>query len=279
MRPILLALLTFLTGCSPLGLMNSVLVGGYARVEEGVAYGDLARQRLDVFVPKTAPTGPAPVVVFLYGGAWTSGERRDYRFVGDALAERGIVTVIPDYRLAPADPFPAFVEDAASAVAWTVANIARRGGDPARIVLVGHSAGAHIAAQLATDPSWLAADGVPMTAVRGVVGLAGPYAFHPLATPSVRAAFAGLVDEDRARPIAHVDGATRPMVLLHGADDETVWTSNSVDMARALEAAGVPVTLEIYPGVGHVGLLTSLYPALRGRAPTFEDVVAAVERF
>jgi acetyl esterase/lipase len=280
MRALLISLLALLPGgCSPLGMLNAVLVRDNAVVQADIAYGAGGRRKLDVYQPRAPSSQPAPVVVFFYGGSWTSGERRDYRFVGQALAAEGIVTIVPDYRLAPAAPFPAFVEDGAAAVAWAAANAALYGGDPDRIVLVGHSAGAYIAALLATDPSYLAAEGLPLTRIRGVVGEAGPYSFHPLTWGPTRHVFAGLADEDKARPIAQAGPQSRPMVLLHGAADGTVQPSNTTEMADRLRAVGVPVETHLYPGLGHIGLLLNFYPAFRGKAPAFRDLVAAVRRF
>jgi acetyl esterase/lipase len=280
MRALFLSLLALLPGgCSPLGVLNAALVRSNAEVETGIAYGGQDRQMLDLYRPATPGTAPAPVVVFFYGGSWTSGERRDYRFVGQALAAEGIVAIVPDYRLSPAVAFPTFVEDGAAAVAWAAANAARYGGDPDRIVVVGHSAGAYIAALLATDPSYLAAQGLPLTRIRGMVGEAGPYSFHPLSWVPTRDVFAGLTEEDKARPIAQVGPQARPMVLLHGAADDTVKPSNTTEMADRLHAAGVPVETRLYPGLGHIGLLLTFYPAFRGKAPAFQDLVAAVKQF
>ncbi|MGO1078598.1 alpha/beta hydrolase [Inquilinus sp. CA228] len=280
MRKLLVSLLALLpAGCSPLGMLNAALVRDTAVVQADIAYGAGGRQKLDLYQPRVPSSQPAAVVVFFYGGSWTSGERSDYRFVGQALAAEGIVAIVPDYRVAPASPFPAFVEDGAAVVAWAATNAARFGGDPDRIVLVGHSAGAYIAALLATDPSYLAAEGLPLTRIRGVVGEAGPYSFHPLSWAPTRNVFAGLTDEDKARPIAQVGPQARPMVLLHGAADDTVRPANTTEMAERLHAAGVPVETHLYPGLGHIGLLLTFYPAFRGKAPAFRDLVAAVRRF
>jgi acetyl esterase/lipase len=170
-----LAALTALTvtGCSPRRAAETLLLGSHFVRTEGVAYGPEARQRLDVYRPK-AVRAPAPVVVFLYGGRWNTGTRGDYRLLGDALTRRGWVAVVPDYRLAPAARFPAWVEDGARAVRWARDNAARIGGDSARIFVVGHSAGGHSAALLALDEHFLRDAGVPAGAVRGFVSLAGP---------------------------------------------------------------------------------------------------------
>src|ERR1700741_411360 len=121
----------------------AVPTAGYRLVADQ-PYGPLERQKLDIYVPDGA-TSNIPVVVFFYGGAWARGERGDYRFAGQALASTGFIALVPDYRLYPEVAFPSFVQDGALAVAWVRDNIAGFGGDPARIAVLGHSAGAHIA--------------------------------------------------------------------------------------------------------------------------------------
>ena len=134
-------------GCSPAVVLNALAPDGLAR-EAGLAYGEGPSRRLDVYAPPAAG-GPRPVVVFFYGGSWQNGKREDYRFAGAALAAEGFVAMVPDYRKYPEVRFPGFVEDGASAVAWARREAARFGGDPSKLWVMGHSAGAHIAALLA----------------------------------------------------------------------------------------------------------------------------------
>lgn len=217
-----------------------------------------------------------PVVVFFYGGSWKRGERAHYRFVGEALAEQGLVAVVADYRTWPEVAFPAFIEDAAAAVAWSRRHAARYGGDPDRIVVAGHSAGAHIAALLVVDSRYLAGEELSASDIAGFVGLAGPYAFHPLEIRSVRAVFEHLADVDDARPIVFANGSAPPSLLAHGGADTTVLPAHSREFGAALDAAGVEVVVREYPGIGHAGLLAAMLPPLRGRAPVLEDVAAFV---
>ncbi|RYE61073.1 MAG: alpha/beta hydrolase [Hyphomicrobiales bacterium] len=186
-RPLIMAGL-FVAGCSPLSVFDTLVPkdGGVAKVGSAISYGGAHRQVLDVYAPRLGAIGRRPVVVFFYGGSWNSGTRTGYAFVGKALAAQGIVVVIPDYRLVPAVRYPGFVEDGAAAVRWTKAHAREFGGDPTRIVLMGHSAGAYIAAMLAVDDRWLKAD---RSAIRGFVGLAGPYDFAPFDVDASRAAF------------------------------------------------------------------------------------------
>lgn len=243
-----------------------------------VAYGALPRQRLDVFTPCAAPNGP--IVLFFYGGAWTSGDRETYEFVGTALASRGLTTVVADYRLHPEVRYPAFVDDAARAYAWVDRELARRGGRRRPVFLMGHSAGAHIAALLAVDRRRLA-EGAPHAArPAGLIGLAGPYAFDPTTWKTTRAIFETALDApDKGRPVALV-GRHRPIpsLLLTGADDRTVAAFNATDFAAALAAAGGSVRRIDYSGIGHVGLISSFARPLRWRAAVLDDVVDFVER-
>ena len=189
---------------------------GSQRVAEGVAYGAGPRQRLDVYAPVTRPDGPQPVVVFFYGGAWSSGRRQDYAFVGRALAAEGFVVVVPDYRLLPEVRFPTFLEDSAAAVRWARDNAAAFGGDEERIILVGHSAGAYNAAMLALDPQWL---GPERAAVRGFVTLSGPFDFLPLDDSATIGAFGAWPRPEETQPVFHASADDPPALLLHGAAD------------------------------------------------------------
>lgn len=246
--------------------------------EGAIAYGPLSRHRLDVFTPLARADGP--IVLFLYGGAWTSGARETYEFVGTALASRGITTVIADYRLHPEVLYPAFVEDAALAYGWVDRHLAR--GDAARrpVFLMGHSAGAHIAALLAVDDRRLAAGAPDAARPAGLIGLAGPYAFDPTTWKTTAAIFAPAAEApDRARPIAFVGGRRpTPALLLHGRLDRTVMLQNTRDFAAALTAAGGEARAIEYAGIGHVGLVSALARPLRWRADVLDDVDAFIEQ-
>lgn len=176
-------------GALSIGLFNASAGRAAALVGDDLAYGEDARQRLDVHRPRDA-AGPSPVVIFFYGGSWQSGEKRHYRFVAQALARHGVMTVIPNYRLSPAAGFPAFVEDGAAAAAWVAARIGAHGGNPTRVFLAGHSAGAHIALLLALDRHYLDEAGFPRAALAGAIGLSGPYDFLPIKRPDIKRVFA-----------------------------------------------------------------------------------------
>lgn len=252
-----------LSACAPIDLLNALVPAGAYRLTADLPYGPAPRQRLDVYVPEAPAAGPRAVVVFFYGGSWQSGARGDYRFVGEALARQGFVAVLPDYRLHPEARFPEFVVDGARAVAWVRQNIAAYRGDPARIVVMGHSAGAHIAAMAALNPAARAAAGLTDGAIKGVIGLAGPFSFDPLEFRSTRRVFGHLANPQDARPINFVTAAAPPMLLLHGADDTTVGPYNSADMAAALARAGVAHRHKVYRGMAHIGIVLGLSSPFR----------------
>lgn len=281
MRPssALLTTLTAITalavsGCSPRRAAETLLLGSHCVRTEGVAYGPEARQRLDVYRPK-AGRAPAPVVVFLYGGRWSTGTRGDYRLLGDALTRRGWVAVVPDYRLAPAARFPAWVEDGARAVRWARDNAARIGGDSARIFVVGHSAGGHSAALLALDEHFLRDAGVLAGTVRGFVSLAGPVD-TTWTDPDVQALMGPREGWPATYPATHIDGAEPPLLLLHGRGDRTVAVENSVRLAARIRDRGGCARSVVYPGVGHVEIVVALSAPRLRIAPVIDDIAAFV---
>jgi len=263
------------SACSPLTLFNALAPRDPARREgRDIAYGSDPRQQLDVYVPEAAPAAPLPVLVFFYGGGWNSGRRQDYAWVGQNLAAQGFVVVIPDYRLVPQVRYPAFVRDGAAAVRWVQDSVGAFGGDPGRILLSGHSAGAYIAMQLAMDQAFLREIGVEPARIKGVAGLSGPYDFLPFDVPSSRDAFGQWPDPKDTQPIDHVGPGRPPAFLAHGDKDDTVQLSNTVNMAKALREAGDQVEVKIYPGVDHPGVILSLSPLFRGKAPVLADMTA-----
>jgi acetyl esterase/lipase len=242
---------------------------GSRRIARDLAYGDDPRQTLDLYAPR-AP-GPHPVIVFFYGGAWESGHRQGYAFAARALAAKGFLVAVPDYRLVPAVRYPAFVEDGAAAVRWVRAHGYEYGGDGERIVLAGHSAGAYIAAMLALDNRWLLQD---RDAVHGFAGLAGPYDFLPLDDPASIAAFGDWPDLEETQPIAHAGPSGRPALLLHGEPDTRVKVRHSIALARELAAYGNDVRLKRYPGLSHTGIVTALAMPLRRQAPVLAEMAS-----
>jgi acetyl esterase/lipase len=240
------------------------------KITRSIAYAGRSRHTLDVCRPADAVA--APVIVFFYGGAWHSGNKGLYRYVAKALARRGYVAVIPDYRVYPEVCYPEFIEDGALAVRWVKDNISRFGGDPEKIFLKGHSAGAHIAAMLAIDARWLGKVGLaPGRDIAGLIGLAGPYDYLPLRSEILKKIFGG-EDRPETQPISHVSPGAPPALLMTGGRDRLVEPGNSTRLAARLRAAGNAATVRIYRRVGHYVIIAALAPLLRFLAPVSRDI-------
>lgn len=268
---------TALTGCTHLytALANVPATFGELERSTDIAYGGETRQRLDVYSPEDGGDEPRPIVVFLHGGGWEDGSRAEYRFVGEALVSRGFIAVLPDYRLYPDVRFPVFIEDAALAVRWAHEHAAELGADPDRLFLMGHSAGAHIAAMLNFDERYLAAEGGGREWIRGFIGLSGAYDFLPFMTPRLREIFAGAEHLGDTQPVCFVDGGEPPTLLLHGEADDIVWPRNSRRLAAAIRSQGGRVAEIYYPDFDHVDTLAAMTVYLRGREPVLDEI----ERF
>jgi acetyl esterase/lipase len=268
-----------LAGCGSLGftLVNALAPESSFQVSRDLAYGAYERQRLDVYTPTPAQEA-RPVVVFFYGGRWSGGSKQDYLFVAEALAAKGMVVVVPDYRVYPQVRFPAFVEDAAEAVAWVHRHVAEYGGDPQDLFVMGHSAGAHIAALLALDERYLKAVGGSPAWLDGMIGLAGPYDFLPLTADDLKAIFGPPAKYPVSQPINFVDDQHPPLLLLHGGDDSTVKPANTTSLAEKVREEGGSVRTVIYDKLSHVSLVGALSRPFRFLAPVLEEVVGFVRR-
>ena len=261
-----------LAACSPLTALNALSPAGNTDTTVDIAYGSLPRLKLDIYKPAKAAAG-APVVVFFYGGNWSSGERKDYAFVGRALASRGIVAVIPDYRLYPEVSYPDFLDDSAQAVAWTARHIASYGGDPAKLFVMGHSAGAYNAAMVALDKRWLGKQGLSPDILTGWIGLAGPYDFLPIETASVKPVFHFPDTPADSQPVNHLDSKKLPALLIAANKDKLVDPKrNTASLAARLRGHGVAVTEIYYDGVSHTTLVGSIAAPLRSLAPTLDAI-------
>ena len=267
-----LGFLSLLTACSQVAL-NLIAPCGYHVVRD-LAYGTDPRQKLDLYVPDKL-TGPAPVLLFFYGGGWTGGSKARYFSFGQAFASKGIITAVADYRLYPQVRYPAFVEDGARAFAWLRAHAPEHGGDPNNLFLAGHSAGAYIAVMLAADRSYLKMAGADPASIRGVIGISGPYDFLPLKDDELIAIFGG-ANRPETQPIHYIDGTRPPMLLVTGTEDTIVAPGNTSRLAARLRSIGSPVEQRIYPGIGHIGIILSLVPGLRGRTSLYGDMLEFV---
>ena len=273
-----LAAVLALAACSPLSSLNALTSSANHELTAGVAYGAGERQKLDIYRPvAAAPASGWPVVVFFYGGSWNFGERADYKFLGAALASRGVLTLVTDYRLYPEVRYPDFLKDSGDALAYGLAHAAALGGDPKRVFVMGHSAGGYNAAMLALDPRWLAPSGHAPDELAGWIGLAGAYDFLPMTNPDTQPVFFHPNYPPHTQPFEFVGPKSPPTFLGAAVKDRVIDPQrNTVGLYNKLQAAGVPVTLKMYDGVSHATLVASLARPLRFLAPTLDDVTAFI---
>lgn len=272
------ALSAIMVACSPLTALNAITPDAAERTVRGLPYDPLSRQKLDIYIPSKANM-PAPVIVFFYGGNWNSGERADYAFVGEALASRGMLAIVADYRLYPEARYPQILQDAAAALAWTAREAPAYGGDPSRLFVMGHSAGAYNAAMLALDKRWLAEYGLTPQVLRGWIGLAGPYNFIPIQNPAVRPVFFYPDTPPASQPVNHVTAAAAPALLISPEKDEVVNPSrNTGQLAQAMRARSIQVEEFYFDSVSHPSLIASFAVPLRWLAPTLDTVAGFVFR-
>ena len=231
---------------------DKLLNGGDGAIRQVAAerFGADPAQKLEMFVPQGA-NSPLPVVLFIHGGSWASGNPADYRFIARTLCAQGYAVVLAGYRLYPQARFPAMLEDGAAALRWVHDNAAKHGGDPARIALMGHSAGAYNVSMITLDPQWLKQVGLDDRAIRGTVALAGPFDFFPFDTDATINSFGSAPDAALTQPINFVRGNAPPMLLVTGDADTRVKPRNSKALAARLTKAGVPTTPVLLEGVTH----------------------------
>ena len=255
-----------LGGCSGADVVNALTPRSGYILERDLAYGAGPRRRIDLYTPDRVASD-VPLVVFFYGGRWQDGAKADFRFVAQAFAARGYPVAIPDYRLYPEVRWRGILDDGAAALAFLAARTDRP------LVVVGHSAGAYVAAMLALDQGRLEAAGVPPCRIAGAIGLAGPYDFLPIEEADIKEVFGPGPAGPETQPITLVDANDPPMLLATGADDDTVRPRNTSSLARRLRDAGVPVVTRRYDSIGHIALVGSLAAPLRFLAPTLDDAV------
>ena len=266
-----LLVLVTITGCSKVksvDVLNFVLPSNHY-TRETVHFAKGPRLTMDIYQPSTATD--KPVVIFIYGGAWKMGESSEYKFIAHALTGLGYPVIIPNYRLYPSVTFPTFVNDVALAIAYAETHAAHLSVDINKhgYVLMGHSSGAHTAALLATQESFLRNNGVTHKPI-GLIGLSGPYDL-PLDDPEVEPVFGGAPAEN-VNPLLNVNQRMPPTLLLHGADDDRVIPKHSNDFAAEIEKQSVAVTLRIYSGVDHVKIVASIAAPLRFMGDSYDDI-------
>jgi acetyl esterase/lipase len=278
---IIMAMVGLVCSVEPIvrGALNAPgYVGSYQRHAD-VRYGNEPRQSLDIYVPAQASAAELrPIVVFWYGGFWTKGRKEDYRFVAAALANAGYVAILPDYRLFPQVHFPKFVEDGALAVKWAQEHAAEYGGDSSSLFLMGHSAGAHIAALVALDRRYLVAAGADPDRLLGWIGVSGPYALDidMPGRPILRKLFVAPHSPQDWQVIELAGEHSPRTLLLHGTFD--IYPQHVLALEEKLLAAGRHVECHIYKDVGHTETITAFSWPLRATAPSLSDVRRFIDR-
>ena len=273
------ALAAAAAACSPLGALNTLAPRdrGVRRVAKGVAYGNDPRQTFDVLAPTAVSNGTWPILVFFYGGGWDSGRRELYAWAAHALAARGFVVAVPDYRVVPQVRFPAFIEDAAEATAAVGRLGATWGADPARLGVIGHSAGAHLALMIALDRRYMAGAGAP-DLIKAAAGLAGPYDFLPFDVPASVNAFGRAPDPTLTQPVTFARADAPPIWLGHGTADVVVHAEDTTILCDRMKAVGGRCEAKLYAGLSHEDLITTLSPLFRKKAPVLDYVSAFLLR-
>lgn len=272
----------------PLWIMNYLAPRSHCKRIADLPYAQTPRHTLDLYIPKNRVHDD--VIVFVHGGAWDTGNKNEYQFAGLAFSELGFITAVPNYRLYPQVTFPHFIDDVALAIASLPDLLTQQGlaeSIGSNIILIGHSAGAHTVAMLATDPSYLARTGA-CCVIKSVVGLAGPYDL-PLDDPLVVGKFDGVDLHDisehhidlghehnahEANPINLATPNTPPICLIHGEGDETVGPYHSERFAKMLEHLDVPCQHITYPRVNHRHLVGAISIFGRKLNPVFKDIHA-----
>jgi acetyl esterase/lipase len=275
----LLSLLILLGGCRAafFGSVNMRQPSENVVAHADITYDADEALALDVYAPSHADH--APVVVYFYGGSWMEGKREWFRWMGEALATQGVVTVVADIRLWPRTRLDGFLHDGAEAVRWAHDHAAEFGGDPSHLFLMGHSSGGQIAAMLAMDAKWLGDVGMKPRDLAGFIGVAGTYDFIPFDEPEFYDMFGHTPDEQaRSQPINFVDGDEPPALLLQGEKDTIVYPSEAISLEGRYVAQGEPVELKLYPGLGHEKLLLAFGP-LKSKAPVLADTMAFIHRY
>jgi acetyl esterase/lipase len=261
-------------GRSPAMMLNLTVPRSTYRLHRDLAYGQGPRQRFDLYLPKNG-SAPAPVLLFFYGGAFRAGRKSEYRIVGEAFASKGIIVAVADYRIYPEGRFPDFLNDGAAALAAVHARVAEFGGDPSRIFLAGHSAGAYISVMLAANPAYLRAANADPSWICGVIAMAGRYHEIPLGDATGVEIFGGPARTE-TRPVSFIDGKRPPTLLLAGAEESSEVLVSHSKLASHLNDHGNEAQEIIYRGIGHMGIMLALAPGFRHRAPLREDIARFV---
>ncbi len=287
----------------PLAALDSLSPSASTQVLRDLPYGPHGGQSLDLYLPEKwaqAPSSgeaaapesdpgqakePGPgfstrsAVVFFHGGRWSYGRKEEYRFVAQALVARGHAVAVCDYRKYPSVRFPSFVEDGAAAIAWAFGVLPDHGVDPDRIFLMGHSAGAHIAALATMDRRYSETYGTDPDRLAGLVLMSGPFDFYPIRGDDLRDIFGPEEFHADTQPMRFVRSGLPPMLFLHGRRDRTVRPWSSARMASAVRDHGGEARAVFYDFLTHTSILASLSDGIGFLvAPVLDDITAFLKK-
>ena len=226
------------------------------------------RHRLDVYAPRQRASTDRPVVIFIHGGSWNSGNKNFYAFIGRRRAKQGVVAVLINYRLAPQVEVPAMADDCARATAWVVQHIGEYGGDPARVFVMGHSAGGGLAALLATDDALFSRRGLARNPVRGAIldDPAGLDMYDYLTKMQYEGDAQYLVPYGKkpavwksVSPMYHVSAASPPFLIFVGGDTYPSISHSSAEFRQRLRSLGREPQFTVLPGKNHIPMVLQLY--------------------
>ena len=264
----------------PLAAIDLLTPHSGTRAFADLTYGPHGGQRLDLYLPDgVATSAPKSAVVFFHGGRWSFGRKEEYRFVAQALGARGHAVAVCDYRKYPAVRFPAFVEDGAAAIAWALRHLPRYGIDPGLIFLMGHSAGAHIAALATMDQRYGSALGIDPDRVAGLVLMSGPFDFYPIKGEDLRDIFGPEARHPETQPLRFVRAGLPPALFLHGRRDRTVYPVSSARMASAIREHGGRARAVFYDFLTHTNIVAALSDRIGFLvAPVLDDIASFLRR-
>lgn len=214
------------------------------------------RHKLDLYVPVGAKNWP--VIIYIHGGAWKQGSKTLYIGLARTFGRHGIGVAVINYRLSPKVKHPGHIEDVAKAFAWVKANVAKHGGDPENITIMGHSAGGHLAALLGTDPSYLKAEKLSLSDIRGVISVSGVYQIEPGAELYLPAFGAEADSCRKASPMTYVKEKLPPFLIAYASNDYTTFDKMAIDFHEKLVKARVSSSLLKVENRNHISVIVSV---------------------
>ena len=218
------------------------------------ADADAKKHKLDIYTPKGLKD--FPVVFFIHGGTWSSGDRKMYGNMGQMFASQGIGVVVISYRLSPAVTHPAHIEDVAKAFAWTHANIAKYGGRADRIFVAGHSAGGHLTSLLAANPEYLKKHNLSSKNIRGIIPISGVYDIPAGMFPKI---FPGTADALKAAsPVKNLTAGGPPALVIYADQDYAGLDLLAKQYTAKLGELKTQATLELIKDRTHITIITKM---------------------